>query len=72
MDLALRRRIGTTPLLALALLLVLVAPARARDVPRDFYGTVLDGGVVTAPAGVLAGQWPQMASSGVETARVVF
>jgi hypothetical protein len=70
MDLALR--IGLAPALVLAALIGAVAPASARDVPRDFYGTVLDGGVLSAPADVLAGQWPRMASSGVETARVVF
>jgi polysaccharide biosynthesis protein PslG len=70
MDLALRTSLVLA--LALAALLGWLAPAQARDVPRDFYGTVLDGGVLGAPAGVLAQQWPRMAASGVESARVVF
>jgi hypothetical protein len=72
MDLALRRWIGLAPALVLAALLAAVSPAHARDVPRDFYGTVLDGGVLSAPSNLLAGQWPSMASSGVESVRVVF
>ena len=59
--------------LALALCLAFATPASARrDVPRGFYGTVLDGDVLLAPPGVQAAQWAQMAQSGVETTRVVF
>jgi hypothetical protein len=70
MDLA--RRTSLVLALALAALLGPIVPAQARDVPRDFYGTVLDGSVLSAPADVLGRQWPRMAASGVETARVVF
>src|SRR5690348_10767034 len=58
--------------LALIALLGLAAPASARDVPRDFYGAVLDGGVLSASPDVLGQQWGQMAASGVETVRTVF
>jgi hypothetical protein len=67
-----RLRISLVLGLALAVLLGSALSASARSVPRDFYGTVLDGSVLTAPPDVLAGQWARMASSGVETARVVF
>jgi hypothetical protein len=58
--------------LALALLLCTASVAPARDVPRDFYGTVLDGAALSAPTDLLAGEWPRMAQSGVETVRTVF
>jgi hypothetical protein len=59
--------------LALALSLAVAAPAGARrDVPRAFYGTVLDGDVLLAPPDVQSAQWAQMAQAGVETTRVVF
>jgi hypothetical protein len=67
-----RQRISLVLGLALAALLLGAGTASARNVPRDFYGTVLDGDVLSAPADVLAAQWPRMATSGVETARVVF
>jgi hypothetical protein len=70
MDVALRISLGLG--LALAALLGTVASASARNVPRDFYGTVLDGPLLSAPHDVLAAQWPRMARSGVETVRVVF
>jgi hypothetical protein len=70
MDVTLRFWLGVG--LALAALLGTAAPVAARDVPRDFYGTVLDGDVLGAPTAVLAQQWPRMASSGAETVRVVF
>jgi hypothetical protein len=70
MDLA--RRTGAALALALVAWFGAIAPAQARSVPRDFYGTVLDGDLLSAPTTVLAGQWPSMASSGVESVRVVF
>jgi hypothetical protein len=65
-------RLGLQIGLALVALLEVAAPSVARDAPRDFYGTVLDGGVLTAAPDVLSAQWPRMAASGVETARVAF
>ncbi|MBX5470207.1 MAG: hypothetical protein IRZ21_09955 [Thermoleophilaceae bacterium] len=53
---------------ALACLLA-AAPAQARrDVPRGFYGAVLDGAVAQAPDA----QWARMARAGVESVRTVF
>jgi hypothetical protein len=68
----LARRIAAALALALVASLGAIAHAQARSVPRDFYGTVLDGSVLSAPSGALSGQWPAMASSGVESVRVVF
>jgi hypothetical protein len=41
-------------------------------VPQGFYGAVWDGEVADAAPEVQDGQWARMASSGVESARVVF
>jgi len=68
-----RARFALCFTLAVGTLLAAGSPAAAaRDVPRDFYGAVLDGSVLSAPHVRLAAQWGRMASSGVETARVVF
>jgi hypothetical protein len=57
---------------ALVALLVAVPAAPARSVPRGFFGVMYDGGVEKSADNIQDGQWDLMASSGVETVRVVF
>jgi hypothetical protein len=57
---------------ALAVLVVCVAPASARDVPPRFYGVNYDADIAGAPAATQDDEWARMAPAGVESARVVF
>jgi len=57
---------------ALAALLIAAPLAQARSVPQGFYGVMYDRGVTQAPNDVQDAQWDLMASSGVESVRMVF
>jgi hypothetical protein len=60
-------------ILAALVALLLAAPlAAARSVPQGFYGVMYDHGVINAPSEVQDTQWDLMASSGVESVRIVF
>jgi hypothetical protein len=69
-------RVKKVCLLAVPAALACLVPASAaqarRSVPQGFFGTVLDGGVLRAPANVQDAQWARMAASGVESVRAVF
>ncbi len=57
---------------ALAALLLSAPLAQARTVPQGFYGVMYDHAVTGAPSDVQDSQWDLMASSGVESVRIVF
>jgi hypothetical protein len=60
-------------LLALALLAVLASPAEAqRKVPFGFHGVDYDREAPWGPEAAQEAMWPEMARSGVESARVIF
>jgi hypothetical protein len=66
-------RLAAVAAACLALLCLLPAAAAARDVPRGFFGAVLDGEELRAAApATLDGVFARMASSGVESVRVGF
>jgi hypothetical protein len=66
-------RLLTAAVAGLALLLLAAPLASAqRSVPQGFFGVMYDHGVEKAPGDVQDAQWDLMASSGVETVRVVF
>ena len=57
---------------AVSLLFVPAVGAAERKVPERFVGVMWDGDIQDAPAELQAQQWAAMATSGVETARVIF
>jgi polysaccharide biosynthesis protein PslG len=63
------------PLLLLLLALLVIAPpaeAAKRRVPHDFYGVMWGGAATDAPTDQQDAHWALMATSGVESVRVVF
>jgi hypothetical protein len=66
------RLVSILAVLAAALAAVPAADAAKRRVPHGFYGVMWGGDVETAPVEQQESQWALMASSGVESVRVVF